>query len=177
METSVTAVTRGTAALLVLSVVAFGMILPATALDRASFHPSSAATDYSACWSRLSTDLHAVQQLSAASNQELAPIIANLNDAVGYLDQAQQFLAANQDSKASAAIASANAVLTTVESEIASLKTRLEMTTELSITASIVIVAAIVVGLVLLFRWKKKHDRALRERFLQAELDYSENQD
>jgi hypothetical protein len=168
---------RGAASLLFLSVIAVGMALPAAAQDRAMIQPSSAASDYSACWSRLSSDLHAVQQLTAASSQDLAPIISELNDTVGYLDQAQQFLTENQTSQASTAIASANAVLTTVESQIASLRTRLDQETEISIAATLVILAAIVVGLVLLFRWKKKHDRALREQFLQSELDYSENQE
>ena len=177
MGSSPSRLVRGAATLLCLSAIVLCMAVPAAARDRPDLRASSAASDYLACWARFSSDLQKAQQLSGATNQDLEPVVVNLNASVGYLDQAQLFLAANQTNQASAAIASANAVLATAESQIAALQAHLELVAGMEVAAGIIVAAVAVLGIFLLVRWKRRHDRELRERFLKAELDYSNKQD
>ena len=165
---------------------AFAILVTAGMLVAAPFttHPrtidfvnpisSAVQDDFNAAWARLGTFLAIVQGVEGFIPQSsILAVVADLNDALDYLEQANASLHLGQLPQASTSIAQANAVLDSVEPGLVALQAQASETRQSMLGWLIFVIAISCGGVVFILFLKRRHDQRKLRAFLETEIDYS----
>ncbi len=143
-------------------------------LPQGEVSSSDVQGDYDAARSRLAGMLVKIQQVEGLVPREpLETVVISLNQALDKLELAKAALAGGFLSQASANITAADSIMTAVSPAIDTLVVQADATRRTNLLLAGAGIGTACVAAVLLLWIKRRHDEKQRRAFLEAEIDYS----